>query len=205
MLTGLELPLILAVAEPLDAIYRSLCTYPYLAENGIAGHPEASADQELAAEARTILDDVYAREAAALRDRFDRRSSDVRAFAQAYVIAHEVGHHVQLLLDIAHRVAAADQQDPPGKNARSVRVELQADCFAGIWKHSSYQRGEISNEQVAEALQTAAVVGDDFQEHQATGTITPEDWTHGSSAQREHWLNVGFEEGKPGACDTFGA
>jgi predicted metalloprotease len=126
-------------------------------------------------------------------------------FAQAYVIAHEVGHHVQVLLGITHRVAAADQQDPAGRNARSVRVELQADCFAGIWKHSSYQRGEISDEQVAEALTAAGVIGDDFQQHQATGTISPHDWTHGSSAQRQHWLNLGFEEGKPGACDTFAA
>jgi predicted metalloprotease len=146
---------------------------------------------------------VYAREAAALRDRFDRRSSDVRAFAQAYVIAHEVGHHVQLLLDIAHRVAAADQQDPAGKNARSVRVELQADCFAGIWKHSSYQRGEISNEQVAEALQAAAVVGDDFLQKSATGEVRPEAFTHGTSEQRQRWLTTGFERGSPAACDTF--
>jgi predicted metalloprotease len=124
-------------------------------------------------------------------------------FAQAYVIAHELGHHVQLLLGIAHRVAAADAQDPAGTNARSVRVELQADCFAGIWKHSSYRRGELSDQQIAEALQAAAVIGDDFQQHQANGTITPEDWTHGSSAQRQHWLTVGFENGTPDGCNTF--
>jgi predicted metalloprotease len=126
-------------------------------------------------------------------------------FAQAYVIGHEVGHHVQVLLGISHRVAAANQQDPAGKNARSVRVELQADCFAGIWKHSSYQRGEITSAAIEDALRAAAVVGDDFQQRQATGTITPETWTHGSSAQRQHWLTVGFDEGRPGACDTFAA
>jgi predicted metalloprotease len=125
-------------------------------------------------------------------------------FAQAYVIGHELGHHVQLLLGISHRVAAANQQDPAGTNARSVRVELQADCFAGIWKHSSYQRGEISDNAIADALNAAAVVGDDFQQRGATGTITPETWTHGSSAQRQHWLTVGFEQGRPAACDTFG-
>jgi predicted metalloprotease len=126
-------------------------------------------------------------------------------FAQAYVIGHEVGHHVQLLLGISHRVAAANQQDPAGTNARSVRVELQADCFAGVWMHSSYRRGEISDSAIADALNAAAVVGDDFQQRGATGTITPETWTHGSSAQRQHWLTVGFEQGRPAACDTFAA
>jgi uncharacterized protein len=126
-------------------------------------------------------------------------------FARAYVVAHEVGHHVQVLLGISHRVAVADQQDPAGKNARSVRVELQADCFAGIWKHSSYQRGELTAKDFEDALRAAAVVGDDFQQGQAGGTITPETWTHGSSAQRQHWLTTGFEQGTPSACDTFGA
>jgi predicted metalloprotease len=126
-------------------------------------------------------------------------------FAQAYVVGHEVGHHVQLLLGISHRVAAANQQDPAGTNARSVRVELQADCFSGVWMHSSYQRGEISSAAIADALNAAAVVGDDFQQRGATGTITPETWTHGSSAQRQHWLTVGYEQGRPAACDTFAA
>jgi predicted metalloprotease len=126
-------------------------------------------------------------------------------FAQAYVIAHEVGHHVQLLLGITHRVAAADQSDPAAKNARSVRFELQADCFAGIWMHYSYRRGELTDADIADALRAAAVVGDDFQQYRATGTITPHDWTHGTSAQRQHWLTVGFEQGRPPACDTFSA
>ena len=126
-------------------------------------------------------------------------------FAQAYVIGHEVGHHVQVLLGISQRVAAADQQDPAGKNARSVRVELQADCFAGIWKPSAYQRDELTAEDFQDALRAAAVVGDDFQQASATGTITPEDWTHGSSAQRQRWLTTGFEQGTPSACDTFGS
>jgi uncharacterized protein len=124
-------------------------------------------------------------------------------FARAYVVGHEVGHHVQTLLGISHRVALADKQDPAGTNARSVGVELQADCFAGVWTHSSYQRDELDAEDFADALRAAAVVGDDFQQRSATGTITPENWTHGSSAQRQHWLTVGFEQGTPGACDTF--
>jgi predicted metalloprotease len=133
------------------------------------------------------------------------RTAGVRLgdFAQAYVVAHEVAHHVQLLLGIMQRVSAADQQDPAGENARSVRLELQADCLAGVWKHSSYQRGQLSRTDFEDALRAAAVVGNDFQQHQATGTIRPEDWTHGSSRQRQHWLTTGFEQGKPAACDTF--
>jgi predicted metalloprotease len=125
------------------------------------------------------------------------------AFARAFVVAHEVAHHVQVLLGITGRVRAADQQDPAGKSARSVRLELQADCFAGVWKHSTYQRGQVSEEDFADALRAAAIVGDDFQQRRAGSTITPETWTHGSSAQRQHWLITGFREGEPDACDTF--
>ena len=125
------------------------------------------------------------------------------AFARAYVVAHEMGHHVQVLLGITGRVRAADQQDPAGTNARSVRLELQADCFAGIWKHATYERGQLTASDFEDALRAAAVVGDDFQQRRATGTIAPHDWTHGSSAQRQHWLTTGFEQGEPGACDTF--
>jgi uncharacterized protein len=125
------------------------------------------------------------------------------AFARAYVVAHEMGHHVQVLLGTTGRVRAADQQDPPGTNARSVRLELQADCFAGIWKHATYERGQLTASDFEDALRAAAVVGDDFQQRRATGTIAPHDWTHGSSAQRQHWLTTGFEQGEPGACDTF--
>jgi hypothetical protein len=126
-------------------------------------------------------------------------------FARAYVIGHEVGHHVQVLLGISQRVHAANQQDPAGENARSVRVELQADCLAGIWKHSAYHRNELTTADFEDALRAAAVVGDDFQQASASGTIMPETWTHGSSAQRVHWLTVGFEQGDPAACDTFGS
>jgi uncharacterized protein len=127
------------------------------------------------------------------------------AFARAYVVAHEVAHHVQVLLGITGRVRAADEQDPAGKNGRSVRLELQADCLAGIWKHATYQRGQLDETDFEDALRAAAVVGDDFQQRNATGTISPEDWTHGSSAQRQHWLTTGFEQGEPAACDTFGS
>ena len=124
-------------------------------------------------------------------------------FARAYVIAHEVGHHVQFELGIGQRLAVADRRDPAGQNARSVRFELQADCLAGVWVHSRYERGRLTQSDLDDALRAAAVVGSDFQQLSSTGTIRPEDWTHGSSSQRRHWLTVGFEEGSPGACDTF--
>jgi predicted metalloprotease len=125
-------------------------------------------------------------------------------FAQAFVVAHEVAHHVQTLLGILQRVRGLDEKDPAGANTRSVRLELQADCFAGVWKHSRYQRGKLTESHLADALRAAAVVGADFQQLSATGTIQPEDWTHGSSAQRQQWLTTGFEQGRPAACDTFG-
>jgi predicted metalloprotease len=124
-------------------------------------------------------------------------------FAQAYVVAHEVAHHVQTLVGTLQRVRGLDETDPAGANARSVRLELQADCFAGIWKHSRYLRGQLTPSQLADALRAAAVVGSDFQQLSATGTIRPEDWTHGSSRQRQHWVTVGFEQGQPAASDTF--
>jgi uncharacterized protein len=124
-------------------------------------------------------------------------------FAQSYVIAHELGHHVQTLLGIAHQKAAADQQDPAGENARSVRFELQADCLAGVWMHSVYRRGELTDADLRAALDAAAVVGDDFLQDAAGRRRPPEEWTHGSSAQRQQWLKTGFVEGRPGFCDTF--
>ena len=127
----------------------------------------------------------------------------IGGFAQAYIVGHEFGHHVQNLLGIQQRVAAADQSDPSGKNARSVRVELQADCLAGVWAHSVYQRGELKDEDINAALKTAEVIGDDFQQRNAGHTVDSTLWTHGSSAQRQHWLKTGFEKGEPGACDTF--
>jgi uncharacterized protein len=124
-------------------------------------------------------------------------------FAKAFIVAHEIGHHVQLLLGIVGRNAAANQRDPARTNERSVRLELQADCLAGVWMHSRYARGKVSEEDLADALRAAAVVGSDFQQRRALGTVVPELWTHGSSRQRQQWLRTGFEEGDPSACDTF--
>ena len=131
------------------------------------------------------------------------RHAGVGPFAQAYVIGHEFGHHVQHLLGIDARVAAANHQDPAGENARSVRVELQADCLAGVWAHSAYSRGHVSVSDLEDALKTAALVGDDFQARAAGRTVDPGLFTHGSSEQRQRWFVTGYDSGRPGSCDTF--
>ena len=125
-------------------------------------------------------------------------------FAEAYVIAHEVGHHVQNLLGISERVHAAQQRASESQaNALSVRVELQADCLAGVWAHASHARGELTTQDLNYALRTAALIGDDFQQHAAGRVVDSAMWTHGSSEQRRRWLATGFETGRPDACDTF--
>jgi predicted metalloprotease len=133
------------------------------------------------------------------------RQAGLGGFAQAYIIGHEFGHHVQHLLGIDRRVAAANQANPSGENALSVRVELQADCLAGVWAHSSYTRGELSVSDLEGKLRAAALIGDDFQARAAGRPVDPGLFTHGSSAQRQHWLRTGFDSGDPGACDTFSA
>jgi predicted metalloprotease len=127
------------------------------------------------------------------------------AFAQAYVIGHEFGHHVQQLLGIHGRVATANELNPAGSNARSVRVELQADCLAGVWAHSAYTRDELTVRDLEEKLKTAVLIGDDFAARVTGKPIDPGLFTHGSSAQRQRWLRRGFESGDPAACDTFSA
>jgi predicted metalloprotease len=124
-------------------------------------------------------------------------------YAAGYITAHEVGHHVQELLGVHHRVAVANQGDPDGANGRSIQVELQADCYAGVWLHTVSARGELTEDDVSDITRAAAVVGDDFQRQQAGAELAPETWTHGSSEQRVHWVLVGLESGSPAKCDTF--
>jgi uncharacterized protein len=124
-------------------------------------------------------------------------------FAQAYVLAHEVGHHVQNLLGVMSDVRSAQQQDPGQANELSVRVELQADCFAGVWGFSTFERDLLEEGDLEEGLRAAAAVGDDRIQERATGTTNPETWTHGSSEHRARWFQRGFESGDPNACDTF--
>jgi predicted metalloprotease len=131
------------------------------------------------------------------------RHAGVGPFARAYVVGHEFGHHVQFQLGIMHRVAALNQQDPAGENARSVRVELQADCLAGVWAHSRQARGKLTDEDLNDALRTAALIGDDFQQQASGRVVDSALWTHGSSRQRQHWLVTGVRSGSPSSCDTF--
>jgi len=128
-------------------------------------------------------------------------------FAQAYVVAHEVGHHVQTLLGISEKVHAARQHAGEAEsNALQVRMELQADCFAGVWAHHANQARQILEPgDTEEVLAAAAGVGDDRLQQQARGVVVPESFTHGSSEQRMRWFKRGMQSGDPGQCDTFKA
>jgi uncharacterized protein len=124
-------------------------------------------------------------------------------FAEAYVIAHEIGHHVQNLLGITGEVEQASQSDPGSTNELSIRLELQADCLAGVWGHSANERGVLDPGDLQEAITAAQAVGDDRIQESTTGRIDRETWTHGSAAQRSAWLQRGFDAGNMQACDTF--
>lgn len=118
-------------------------------------------------------------------------------FAQAYVLAHEVGHHVQHLLGIL------DEVHKDGSNEMSVKAELQADCFAGVWAFTTYEREMLESGDLQEGLEAASAVGDDTLQEQAGQRVNPESWTHGSSEQRMEWFQRGFENGDPNQCNTF--
>jgi uncharacterized protein len=124
-------------------------------------------------------------------------------FARAYVVAHEVGHHVQTLTGVSDRVAAAREQERGESNALSVRQELQADCYAGVWGHSAAREGILEPGDAEEGLRAAAAIGDDRLQRQSQGRVVPESFTHGSSAQRVEWLRRGMESGRIESCDTF--
>ena len=138
-----------------------------------------------------------------MRSRFDAPGD----FAQAYVIAHEVGHHVQNLLGISRETRQRQQSvDQAAANELSVRLELQADCFAGIWAHRTERRtGFIERGDVEEALNAASAIGDDRLQRRSGGRVVPESFTHGTSAQRQRWFRMGLDTGDPGACNTFAA
>ena len=124
-------------------------------------------------------------------------------FAQAYVLAHEIGHHVQNLMGTSARVHRAPKAEQRGATGLSVRLELQADCYAGVWAHGTQAKGLIEAGDLEEALRAAAAIGDDTLQREASGTVRPETFSHGSSAQRARWFRRGFEGGDPRACDTF--
>ncbi len=136
-------------------------------------------------------------------DELKQRFGAPGEFAEAYVLAHEIGHHVQKLLGIEAKVRAAQQQNPQAANQLSVGLELQADCLAGVWGHSTQQRNILEAGDVDSGLKAAAAVGDDRLQRMSRGTVNPETFTHGSSAQRMQWFQRGFQDGTITACNTF--
>jgi len=147
---------------------------------------------------RVYIDLQFYRE---LRERFHAPGD----FAQAYVIAHEVGHHVQNLLGVSDQVASAQERSGRrGANALSVRLELQADCYAGLWAfHADRARHVVEAGDIDEALNAASAIGDDRLQRATQGRVVPESFTHGSSAQRAAWFRRGFESGRVESCNTF--
>ena len=123
-------------------------------------------------------------------------------FSQAYVIAHEIGHHCELLSGISENVSRAQRKNPNDANELSVRLELQADCLAGVWAYSTYERQLLESGDLEEGLAAAAAVGDDRLQRQAGQRVNPETWTHGSSQDRVKWFKTGFESGRASSCDT---
>lgn len=144
------------------------------------------------------LDETFFEE---LTRRFGARGGDV---AQAYVIAHEVGHHAQYALGMMDRADSLAAQRGADANAISVKLELQADCFAGLWAYSIKDRDVFEPGEIAEAMDAAAAVGDDRIQQATQGRVNPESWTHGSSQDRKTWLTKGYDNGTVNACDTFG-
>jgi predicted metalloprotease len=136
-------------------------------------------------------------------DELERRFGAAGDFAEAYVIAHEVGHHVQSLLGTEQRVREASQRNPGQKNELSVRLELQADCYAGFWGRTAQQEGILQQGDLEEGLRAAAAIGDDRIQESVQGRVNPETWTHGSAEMRQRWFRTGFQLGNPDGCDTF--
>jgi predicted metalloprotease len=136
-------------------------------------------------------------------DELARRFAAPGDFAQAYVLAHEIGHHVQTILGTSERVQRIQQTNPRLANEASVRLELQADCYAGAWGNSAAKRGLLEPGDVEEGLRAATAIGDDAIQKQSQGYVVPESFTHGSSEQRLTWFRRGLETGDPRSCDTF--
>ncbi len=175
-------------------------------ENGGCGFAQAATGPFYCPTDRRIyLDTSFFRQ---IETRFHGCTGSACKFSQAYVIAHEVGHHVQNLLGTLPKAQAAQQAagSKAAVNRIQVRVELQADCYAGIWANHSEQRKDFLDPgDVDAALQTASAIGDDTLQNQAQGRIVPDAFTHGSAEQRKRWFTAGFTQGKLSACDTFSA
>jgi predicted metalloprotease len=165
-------------------------------QSGCGGASAASGPFYCPADERVYIDLSF-------YDELQRRFGAPGDFAQAYVIAHEIGHHVQNVLGISDKVHEAMQSDRRNANEYSVRLELQADCFAGMWGHSTAQRDILEGGDVEEGLNAAAAIGDDRLQRQSGRSVNPESFTHGSSAQRVEWFNRGMKATSIRECDTF--
>jgi predicted metalloprotease len=136
-------------------------------------------------------------------DQLDRQFGAPGDFAQAYVLAHELGHHVQNLVGTERKLRDAQQRNPELKNRLSVAMELQADCYAGVWGYHASRNGQLESGDLDEGLKAASSVGDDRLQRMSVGRVNPETFTHGSSAERSRWFKRGFDSGDPKQCDTF--
>ena len=134
-----------------------------------------------------------------LKNRFGAKGD----FAEAYVLAHELGHHVQKLIGVEQKVSALEQSNPGEQNQLSVKLELQADCLAGVWAHTTDERHLLEKGDAESAISAAAAVGDDRLQKMSTGRVNPDSFTHGSSAQRTQWFSRGMSQGTIAACNTF--
>jgi predicted metalloprotease len=137
-------------------------------------------------------------------DQLRRVGGSTADFAQAYVIAHELGHHVQKLMGTEAKVAQLEQREPGERMHLSIDTELQADCYAGVWAHSAQARGKVHEADIDSALSAAAAVGDDHLQKMSGRAVSPEKWTHGSAAQRTAWFRRGLASGDMASCNTFG-
>jgi uncharacterized protein len=193
-------------ASGLEYRYATLVLFDGFTESGCGGADERYGPHYCPLDENVYIELGFFRE---LETRFGAGGD----LAPAYVLSHEIAHHVQTVLGINQQVRDRQQADPSSANDLSIRMELQADCFAGVWASSVYVDAtetlegdrvlELEPGEIHDALEAAAAVGDDRIQEAATGRIDPESWTHGSSEQRERWFQTGYETGDPSSCDTF--
>ena len=190
----------------LEYRYADLVLFEGLTESGCGGADERYGPHYCPLDENVYIELGFFR---TLQERFGATGD----LAPAYVLSHEIAHHIQTVLGINQQVRDQQQADPSSANDLSIRMELQADCFAGVWASTVYVDAtdtvegdrtlELEPGEIREALEAAAAVGDDRIQEAATGRTDPESWTHGSSEQRERWFQTGYDTGDPGRCDTF--
>ena len=183
-------------AEGKEFRRAKLYLYRGAAETGCGYGSAASGPFYCPADQRVYLDLSFYVE-------MERRLQAPGDFAWAYVIAHEVGHHVQHVLGTEAEVRRLQRDDPDSANELSVRLELQADCYAGVWARSAFEEGALERGDIEEAIVASQAVGDDRLQQQSGGIVNPDSFTHGSSQQRSRWFRQGNSAGRPGDCDTF--